>query len=117
MLQNLLLHGFWNKVDEFAADEFCSCPFEIAAIGVVDKRQGRVGQVAANQFRLVFDYVAISLFTLAPRFRGLLAFGNVDQQALHRHALASLIVSGSTPALYPTDVSIRQEDAIFRLIV
>ena len=59
----LLVGG--NQIDEPAADQLLACLSGVSAVGVVDERQRRVWQVAADQIALLFHHAAVALFALA----------------------------------------------------
>ena len=58
-------HRLWNQLQELHADELFAGFSKVSAVSIIDKRERRVRQVAADKFCLSLHNVSVPLFTLA----------------------------------------------------
>src|SRR5215510_13731617 len=59
---------------------------------------------------------AKSLLALAQRLLGLLAFGNVHDQAAHSQALTAFVINGLAASFHPAYAPVRPDDAVLAAV-
>src|SRR5882724_7476582 len=63
MYENGWTRRLWNQLQELHADKLFACFPKIPAVSIIDKRERRVRQVAADKFCLSLHNVSVPLFT------------------------------------------------------